>query len=129
MTTPPPILRAKLDRILHEGFVRIRNLGTDLNDLAESRDRREAYAIADALEVIPTTFHRWDEEGWPQDSASYVRAVIDQLAVSVPGLGERFQMLLDMPDDEYEAFYLKPRPWPGDEVADHRPAPPAARAA
>ena len=129
LKTPPPVLRAKLDRILHEGFVHIRNLGTDLNDFATAADRRVAYHIADTLEPIPTLFHRWNEPGWELNSEAYVRELIGDLARTVPHLGERFRMLLDMPDEEYEAFYLTPRPQPGDEPAVDPAAPPAARAA
>ena len=126
MNAPPTILRAKLDRFLHEGFVFIRNRISDLSD-PDPAVRREVHEVADALEVIPTLFHRWDEEGWETNSGTFVREIVDDLAVRVPHLGERFQMLLDMPDDEYEAFYLKPHPWPGDEAVAEPP--PAARAA
>ena len=120
MNAPPPILRAKLDRFLHEGFLFVRNRISDLGD-PDSGTRREVHDVADAMEVIPTLFHRWDEAGWSTDSGTFVREVVEDLAVRVPHLGERFRMLLDMPDEEYAAFYLR------DSACE--PAPPAARAA
>ena len=38
-------------------------------------------------------------------------------------------MLLDMPDEEYAAFYLTPHPRPGEEAVAEPVDPPAARAA
>ena len=70
------------------------------------------FLVSDALEVIPTFMSRWDD-----DAESFVRSVVEDLAKTVPHLGERFQMLLDMPDEEYAAVFLSP------------PAAPAARAA
>lgn len=120
MSTPPPVLRAKLDDIVHQGLCQIRNVGYEANP---SRFR-EIAAIADALEVIPTFFHRWDEESEP-----FIRDVLAELERAVPYLGERFQMLLDMPDEEYAAFYLRPHVSPkGDETAAGV-TPSAARAA
>ena len=120
MNAPPPILRAKLDRFLHEGFC---SSGTASPISATRTPGRGGRFTTwrDALEVIPTLFHRWDEAGWSTDSGTFVREVVEDLAVRVPHLGERFRMLLDMPDEEYAAFYLR------DSACE--PAPPAARAA
>ncbi|QDT15320.1 hypothetical protein [Alienimonas californiensis] len=120
MSTPPPILRAKLDNILHQGLCFVRN-NISRQVEADASVREDVYQVSDALEDIPTLFHRWDaeKEGW-------VREAIDRMAETVPHLGKRFQMLLDMPDDEYEAIYLMPRAWPGDETDRDTAAPPAS---
>ena len=117
MNSPPPVLRAKLDAILHHGFIFIRNrISGEVTPSAAVRE--EIFQVADILELIPEAVRHWDDGSWPQGSAAHVREVVGDLTDHVPHLGERFQMLLDMPDDEYAAQFLTPAT-----------APPAARAA
>ncbi|WP_171189282.1 hypothetical protein, partial [Alienimonas chondri] len=115
MNTPPPILRAKLDRILNHGLCFVRNNISGRHE-ADASTREEIFQVCDALEVIPTFFHRWDEESEP-----FIREVIGELRRAVPHLGERFQMFLDMPDEEYADCYLRGRSAP-----QAAPAPPIA---
>ena len=104
MPQPAPPTRDKIDYVLHEGFVRARQLAWD-------KDHEHIAELADALEIIPTLYRRWDD-----GMMAHVREIVSGYEAKYPETANRLTRLLDMSDEEFHALYLAPRTWRCDEV-------------
>ena len=92
--TDPDILLLKLLRVLHEGFV-------DLRELGYRRGDEELVALADTFEILPTLIGRPGEE----QTATIRRILTDHHARHG---GRNYLRTLDQPDEEFLEGYHPP---------------------
>jgi len=80
---PPPVVEAKLLRILHRAFIEARNL-------ALSGDSQQLYELADTFELLPELMSHWNET-----SLAQIRSVLAEYQSSHPQSGYEYLLLLD----------------------------------
>src|SRR5712691_8523429 len=87
---PPPVLQARLLRILHRAFVQARNL-------ALRGDCQQLYDLADTFELLPELIARWDET-----TLGRIRSILAEYESGHPQCGYEYLSLLDSDDRAFD---------------------------
>ncbi len=85
----PPVVQARLLRILHRAFVQARNL-------ALRGDGQQLYELADTFELLPELMARWDET-----TLGRIRSILMEYESGHPHLGYEYLSLLDGDDTAF----------------------------
>jgi hypothetical protein len=83
----PPVIQARLLRVLHRALVQARNL-------ALRGDGRELYDLADTFEILPELMARWDET-----TLDRIRSILAEYGAAHPQSGYEYLALLDADED------------------------------
>src|SRR3954453_2037736 len=104
----PPVVQAKLLRILHYAFVQARNL-------ALSGDSLQVYDLADTFELLPELMAQWDET-----TLGRIRSILAEYESCHPQSGYEYLSLLDADDPAFSAngFNVVARGGEETEIAD-----------
>jgi hypothetical protein len=87
MSNPaPPVVQARLLRILHRAFVQARNL-------ALRGDCQQLYDLADTFELLPELMARWEET-----TLGRIRSILAEYESGHPESGYEYLSLLDGDD-------------------------------
>jgi hypothetical protein len=87
----PPVIQARLLRILHRAFVQARNL-------ALKGDSQQLYDLTDTFEVLPELMVHWDETALDR-----VRGILAEYESCHPQSGYEYLSLLDRDDPAISA--------------------------
>ena len=82
----PPVVQARLLRILHRAFVQARNL-------ALSGEGQQLYELADTFELVPELMAHWDET-----TLGRIRSILAEYESGHPQSGYEYLSLLDGDD-------------------------------
>jgi hypothetical protein len=87
----PPVVQARMLRILHRAFVQARNL-------ALRGDSQQLYELADTFELLPELMTHWDEAALPR-----IRGILAEYESGHPQSGYEYLSLLDGDDTAFQA--------------------------
>ena len=87
----PPVVQARLLRVLHRAFVQARNLGL-------RGDAQQLYELADTFEVLPELMAHWDET-----TLGRIRGILAEYEAGHPQSGYEYLSLLDGDDAAFHA--------------------------
>ncbi len=87
----PPVIQARLLRVLHRAFVQARNL-------ARSGEGQQLYDLADTFELLPELMAQWDET-----TLDRIRRILAEYASCHPQSGYEYLSLLDGDDSAFSA--------------------------
>jgi hypothetical protein len=87
----PPLVQARLLRILHRAFVQARNL-------ALRGDGQQLYELADTFELLPELMAHWDET-----TLGRIRSILAEYESGHPQSGYEYLSLLDGDDTAFHA--------------------------
>src|SRR6266849_3833081 len=87
----PPVVQAKLLRILHRAFVQARNL-------ALRGDCQQLYELTDTFEILPELMAHWDET-----TLGRIRSILAEYESGHPQSGYEYLSLLDGDDTTFDA--------------------------
>ena len=87
----PPVVQARLLRILHRAFVQARNL-------ALRGDGQQLYELADTFEILPELMAHWDET-----TLDRIRSILAEYETAHPDSGYEYLSLLDGDDTDFQA--------------------------
>jgi hypothetical protein len=105
-TLTPPVVQAKLLRILHRAFVQARNL-------ALAGDCQQLSELTDTFEIVPELMARGDASSLEQ-----IRLILREYQVNHPQAGYDYLSILDMDEAAFlQSNGLAAQPEPG--AADH----------
>jgi hypothetical protein len=91
----PPVVQARLLRILHRAFVEARNL-------ALSSDCQQLSDLADTFEILPELMAHWDETALDR-----IRSILAEYQSGHPLSGYEYLSLLDSDDTPFPATDFK----------------------
>ena len=100
----PPVIQARLLRILHRAFVQARNL-------ALRGDGQELYDLADTFELLPELMARWDET-----TLDRIRSILAEYESSHPQSGYEYLSLLNGNDTLFQANGFNVVAGPGEQT-------------
>src|SRR5882762_4420421 len=87
----PPVVQARLLRILHRAFVQARNL-------ALRSDGQQLYELADTFEILPELMAHWDET-----TLGRIRGILAEYESGHPLSGYEYLSLLDEGPTAFDA--------------------------
>src|SRR6266436_399305 len=87
----PPVVQARLLRILHRAFVQARNL-------ALRGDGQQLYELADTFELLPELMAHWDET-----TLGRIRSLLAEYESGHPQSGYEYLSLLDGDETTFHA--------------------------
>src|SRR3954447_15053729 len=91
----PPLVQARLLRILHRAFVQARNL-------ALRGDGQQLYELADTFELLPELMAHWDETTFDR-----IRSILAEYESAHPQCGYEYVSLLDEDGTAFQATSFK----------------------
>src|SRR5207244_7272419 len=100
----PPVVQARLLRILHRAFVQARNL-------ALKGDGQQLYELADTFELLPELMAHWDET-----TLARIRSILAEYESGHPQSGYEYLSLLDGDDTACHANGFNVVAAPGEET-------------
>lgn len=101
----PPVVQAKLLRILHRAFVQARNL-------ALRGDVQQLYELADTFELLPELMAHWDET-----TDGRIRSILAEYESGHSQSGYEYLSLLDEDDTSFHANGFNVAGGHGEETA------------
>jgi hypothetical protein len=101
----PPVIQARLLRILHRALVQARNL-------ALRGECQELYDLADTFELLPELMAHWDET-----TLDRIRSLLAEYQAGHPQSGYEYLTLLEADDNTFPANGFPVSAGPGEEPA------------